>query len=268
MEQIKEIAKMLEQLEFPARPTKNQLLLYEQVICKTCKLHKNPEVLVLGATPELRDLCIKHRCKVMAVSPGRQALEAMTYLMKYKHHPYNTAIESNWLNMPLADTSYDLALTDIALTGNPRKNHEPILQEVHRLLKPSGFFFLRSYDMLEHETKPKPLELLAKWRSGELCPNDFIYLSPRISLEKNHDISQAKNLALLKEYIQNNILTEEEIRHLRPYASKGTLSCPYREDLIKAFSKFFENVTVQCAKDPKFKTVEQDALFFMTKASN
>jgi len=265
MEQIKEIIKMLKQIGFPARPTTNQLHLYEKVMCKTHALHKNPNVLVLGATPELRDLCIKHGCKVTAISPGQIALEAMTQLMKYKNHPHNHAIISSWLNMPLPNCTYDLALTDMALTSNPCENHEPILQEVHRLLKPGGFFFLRSFDMLEHETKPDDLALLKQWRTGEITANDFIYLSVRASLEKNNNINQARNMRLFKEYIQAGIFTHEEIRALKLYASKGTMSCPYRKDLIATFSKFFENVSVQCAKDPKIKSVEQDALFFMTK---
>jgi len=266
MEQIKKIIKMLEQIEFPARPTKNQLQLYENAISKTCTLHKTPKVVVLGATPELRDLSIKHGCKVTAVSPGQTALAAMTHLMQYKNHPYNNAIVSSWLNMPLPDNAYNLALSDMALTGNPRENHKPILQEVHRILKPGGFFFIRSFDMLEHEKKPDAFEPLRQWRTGEITANDFIYLSARTSLEENGNINQARNLMLFKEYAQTGILTAEEIRYLKPYASKGTMSCPYRKDLIKTFSKFFENITVQCAKDPKIKTVEQDALFFMNKA--
>jgi len=266
MEQIKEIAKMLEQIGFPARPTKNQLLLYKETIYKTCKAQKNPEVLVLGATPELRDISIKHGCKVTAISPGQTALAAMTYLMKYKNHPCNNTIESNWLNMPLANNTYNLVLTDIALTCNPCENHEPILQEVHRVLKPGGVFFLRSFDMLDHEKKPDAFDLIDQWRTGKICANDFIYISSRASLEKNNNINQARNLKLFKEYAQEGILTEKEIRYLKPYASKGTMSCPYRKDLIKTFSKFFENVSVQFAKDPKIKTVEQDALFFMNKS--
>jgi len=268
MEQIKEIVKMLEQIGFPAKPTTNQLHLYEKVICKTRALRKTPKVVILGATTELRDLCIKNNCHVTAISPGKIALEAMTYLMKYKNHPYNHAIISNWHNMPLPDCTYDLVLTDMALTSNPHENHEPILQEVHRLLKPGGIFFLRSYNMLEHEKKINPYHLLEEWRSGNICTNDFIYLSPRVSLGKNNNISQAKNLEIFKKFCQENVLTQEEIRHIRPYSSKGTMSCPYRKDLIKTFSKFFENVSVQCTKDPKIKTVEQDALFFMTKNEN
>jgi len=263
MENIKQIVKILKRLKFPAKPTKKQLLLYKEAVYKTCVLQKQPEVLILGATPELRDLCIKHNCKVTAVSPGKIALEAMTYMMEHKDHPNNKAIESNWTNIPLPNNSCDLALTDMALTCNPIKKHDPILKEVQRILKPSGFFFIRSYDMLEHESKLDPDELLKQWRTREIVTEDFIYLSPRISLDENNNISQAKNLEIFKQFCQEKKLTKKEIAILIPYKSKGTMSCPYRKDLIKTFSKYFKNITVKCAKDPKIKTIEQDALFFM-----
>jgi len=264
MEQIKQIAKVLESLSFPARPTKKQLLLYKEVVYKTRSLHKKPHVLILGATPELRDLCIAQKCKVTAISPGNTALAVMTYLMKYKDHPNNKAIEGNWTNMPLPDNSCELALTDIALTGNPCQKYEPILKEVHRILKPGGFFFLRTFDMLEHETKPDPDKLILQWRAGQITTGDFFYLSARLALDKDHNIEQIKNLKLFVQYCQEGKFTEQEIKQIRPYISDGTMSCPYRKDLIKTFSKFFDNISIKCARDRKNKTVEQNALFFMT----
>jgi len=265
MEKLKEIAKVLEQIGFPARPTKNQLLLYKEVICKTVALHKSPNVLVLGATPELRDLCIEHNCKTTAISPGKMALQTMTYMMKYKNHPDNISIENNWSNMLISDKIHDLVLTDMALTGNPCEKHEPIIKEVHRVLKPGGFFFLRSFDMLEHDTKPELEDLLTKWRKKEITAGDFLYLSVKVSLDENHNISQAKNFELFKKYYFEGKFTTEEVKHIKPYASEGTMSCPHRKDMIKLFSTFFEDVSIRFAKDPVIKSVEQDALYFMRK---
>ncbi|MFC1842265.1 class I SAM-dependent methyltransferase [Candidatus Dependentiae bacterium] len=263
MENIKKIAKMLDKLGFPAKPTKKQLLLYKEAIYKTCYTKKNPEILVLGANPEIRDLCIKYNCSVTAVSPGSMALRAMSYLMKYKDSPKNKSIESNWLNMPLPNNSYDLVLTDIALTANPCGKHEQILKEVNRVLKPGGFFFLRTFDMLDHEKKPEPPEFLEELRNGEITKGDFLYLSARIPLDKHNNIDQTKNLKLFESYCKEGKLTSQEIKIIKPYASDGVMSCPYRKDMIKRFEKFFDNISIKFATDPKIKTVQQNALFFM-----
>ena len=57
----KQIAKTWKLLSFPWRPNKENLADYEKFILKSIKGVKNPRVLLLGATPEIRDMLAKYR---------------------------------------------------------------------------------------------------------------------------------------------------------------------------------------------------------------
>lgn len=53
--------------EGASAPRQNDLKIYEKFLKQAIKNKKDPKALILGATPELRDLCLKHKCETMAI---------------------------------------------------------------------------------------------------------------------------------------------------------------------------------------------------------
>lgn len=126
-------------------PTKEELAIYEQALRQAIKHKKNPRVLILGATPELRDLVLQYNCYTLAVDVSWPVLCAMHEVMKYKDHPANAVLQNDWLTAraALQDQSFDAILGDVVLNNIPAADHLPLLRDLNALLKRGGYFITR-----------------------------------------------------------------------------------------------------------------------------
>jgi hypothetical protein len=98
-------------------------------------------ILILGATPELRILALKHDCRVTAVDTNMIIINAMYEFMDYTQvdESKEIIVKSNWLNMPLKRHSYDLILGDGSFNELTIDNYENLMVKLKQLLKPHGY---------------------------------------------------------------------------------------------------------------------------------
>jgi len=127
----------------PARHCQGLLKIWEKVIKEIAKKVKNPKALILGSTPELRDLVLRYNFESIACDINPNMLEAMDKLMKYKDHPQNKKVAGDWLKMNFKKHSLDIVLGHQAIEQLFNTKEVKILfNQLRFFLKPEGLFLI------------------------------------------------------------------------------------------------------------------------------
>jgi SAM-dependent methyltransferase len=132
-------------------PTPEELKVYEKFFRIAQGSKKKVKVLILGATPEMRDLSIRLGAETIAVDVSPRLLLALTNVMEYKDDFKNKFMIGDWLKADkfLPKKSFDIVMADVSLANLPAKNNKDMLKVVNRLLKKDGYFITRNiaYDL-------------------------------------------------------------------------------------------------------------------------
>ena len=83
-ENWKELAKAWDAYQPPAKPSVGEIGFFEYEIKNLLAKNKTIKALVLGATPEFRDLLAKYKIDTTLVDVNEDSIKAMTSLMKLK----------------------------------------------------------------------------------------------------------------------------------------------------------------------------------------
>jgi len=144
-----EFAKTWKKTYPPARPSQKNILDYEKFLKEAVKSKKKEiKILLLGSTPELRDLFAKYKnIEVTLVDVNMDMILAMTELMEKKARN-EIWIKSSWLTVPVSHNYYDAVFGDY-VTGNlPRKKLASLFEKIETILKPGGYFITRFFSYL------------------------------------------------------------------------------------------------------------------------
>lgn len=135
----------------PARPSLDELkeifepyikCLAKQIFLK----EKRPaKMLVLGATPEFRNLGLKYGLEVWAADINPNMLEAMDKLIKQRKSKRNKKVVTDWLNMSrnLPKNYFDLVMAEQSFNIVAIKDWSKLFQEILHTLNPKGFILLK-----------------------------------------------------------------------------------------------------------------------------
>lgn len=151
----KEIAASRAKRQGSSAPTKEELAVYKKHLKQAIQTKKNAKALILGATPELRDLCLEAGCETIAIDISQKVITAMNKVMKHKDSPKNLIKQSDWLKMPdiLPKNHFDIALADASLNNLTPKNQVKLLKILTQLLKPNAYFITRNLIYLPNKPK-------------------------------------------------------------------------------------------------------------------
>jgi len=137
----------------PVRPCKSLLKIWEAIVKEISKKVKNPKALILGSTPEFRDLVLKYNFESMAYDINSNMLEAMERLMKQKNHPKNKKIAGNWLKMNFRENSLDLVLGHWSVCQLfTQKEVKTLFYKLRKFLKPDGLLLIA--EIVREKKKP------------------------------------------------------------------------------------------------------------------
>ena len=134
----------------PVRPSKAEIYFYEYKIRELifgCK-KRNLKALVLGATPEFRDLLAQYKDEIQTtlIDNNEVSVGAMNLLMQ-KKNPEEKIVLGNWLKMPFPVHSFDLVFSDSAQDNIPFKVFDQFFEAVHKILKPTGYWFFGAVNL-------------------------------------------------------------------------------------------------------------------------
>ncbi len=127
-------------------PTSRELRVYKKYLLRAIRGKRHPRVLVLGATPELRDLAIGKGCETLAVDMSEQVILAMESCMRYRDNPRNLIMKCDWIGMNtfLSEKYFDAVVADCSLNNVPIHLQSRVCSNVAKLLKPGGLFITRN----------------------------------------------------------------------------------------------------------------------------
>jgi len=143
----KEYAKVWAKYTPPARPAKSDIAVIEKHIKSFFLKHKKlPVILILGITPEFRDLCAKQKCHTVTVDSSRGMKKAMDLLISKKNKKESFVL-SDWLSMDqkLPKEHFDLILGDFVTNNIPYNKRTKFLNNINKLLTSEGYFISRDF---------------------------------------------------------------------------------------------------------------------------
>jgi ubiquinone/menaquinone biosynthesis C-methylase UbiE len=125
----------------PLRPTNKSMKQYEDSLLKLSM--PEPNILILGSTPEIRQLAYmtKPNAKLICCDLNQEMFEQMS--IEISHNPNEKFVLSNWTDIGLPDSYFDLILGDAVYGNIDIERQDLFLSKVKSLLKPTGEFVTR-----------------------------------------------------------------------------------------------------------------------------
>jgi len=167
-ENWRELAKTWERFTPPGKPSVGEIDFFEQELRDGLKSNKTPHVLVLGSTPEFRDLLARYEIDTTIVDINPDSARAMTSLMALQNKKEKVII-SDWLHMPLEDSTFDFVLSDSAQDNIKFSEFEDFFEKVSRVLKPDGRWFFGAINVHRND-KISFDEYISSYKNN---PGDF-----------------------------------------------------------------------------------------------
>ena len=143
----------------PSRPSYSELVIYDAYFSL---YPAGSSVLILGSTPELRDMAYRHRFKTLVVDYNKINYQK---LIKQKIHPIDNEkfLCCDWRALRIKK-KVDIIAGDLALNMFCFDDQKNVLPIIWSLLKPSGIFVHRTwlYKPGKHSVKAAIKEYKAK----------------------------------------------------------------------------------------------------------
>ena len=242
----------------PIAPSESEREIYEKFLMKAIKRKRNPKALVLGITPELREMALKNNCQVVSVDISKDTIGVMKDLVRHKYTEKEIIIQDNWLTVPLEENSFDLVMGDASFTNlSSFGDAKRLLAKIKRVLKPGGHLLIRE---LVHLPKRKSSfqKAVNNYRKGKIKWADF-YMEHRFYIffdeiynPKTKLLSTAKVFQKIKKKYRKRELTKQEFQSFKGLPSKVKNLILLKSEFEKLVSKNFSIVSIKKGKEFDF----------------
>ena len=171
------------------RPSPQDLAIYKKFIGP---IAQGKKVLVLGPTPELRDLVAGHNVVVADRSPT--CIEEATKYLTTADPRNEQGVVGDWLSLPFPDGYFDIILGDMVLNQFPPGKEEGFLRNVRRICADTGKFVSRfSFTNPDFLPKHLPSEVKRRIDAPFLSRQEKVYAIANMALACTHDRSLRLN---------------------------------------------------------------------------
>ena len=133
----KKLAKEWGKYKPPSRPSSGEIRIYESYIRE---LPRKSKILIMGSTPELRDLTAKYKIDTTICDWSEDVYRALKLLVKHKAK--ETFIRGDWREMNFGE-KFDMIIGDCSTTVVPYKDLDTVISNVSRNLVPNGLAIQR-----------------------------------------------------------------------------------------------------------------------------
>lgn len=229
----------------PWRPTVKELCIYEEKISRAVAKKKKPKALVLGATPELRDICAKLKIDTYIADINPNMVRGMNELLEIS--PGLEPVEiCNWLELPYEDESFDVVLCDHGIQHITYDDWDRFLREVRRVIKKQGYFVNSVFSLSESE-KISVGKVVDIYRNNLFSREYKYYYMNRLifSLADHRGIKHLKYCEEVnREYLEllkKKKISQKEYDFLKVPFPINTfkVNIPSKEDIDEAMHKHF-----------------------------
>lgn len=184
------------------------------------------QALILGATPELRDIVLSYHHYLTTVDRSWEALDEKTRLMHYKNSSHEKLVVKDWLEMDFPANSFDAILGDGVLTVLKREDQKKLLKKLRKFLKPTGSLLLREEAKLAQNIKFTPDIIVNHFRAGNYNIFD-LFFGLRLYNQNYKALDPYTQRARLKDFLEKlglyqrqNIISKDELKQLKGLAEE------------------------------------------------
>jgi len=253
-----------DQVPSPIRPSKGDCEIYQDYLGRKKGIER---VLILGSTPEVRDLVAKlPKTKIYVADFSHQMLSGMLKFTRHADPTKEIWIKDDWLSLFLPERSFDVIIGDLVLQQISPENERAFLKKVNSLLKKDGIFMSRFHFISERFRNKTIEEIVKEVEAKQRSSNEKLTLIRLWVLERFSDPESRKmdrRLAAREytEFIKRTKMSDEAIKKVEktliawenaPY----TWSPPTEKQLVDGLSDYFTIV------DRKVATDHEDAIYY------
>lgn len=218
------------------------------------------KILVMGATPEYRQLCGEMGVPVTLFDFSRYNYEYLGQEVKNK--PKEQFVEGNWLTTtPTPNEKYDIVLADNTINVVMKKDQIKLYNNVCKILKDDGFFMPRTFVREKGETwnAEKVISEYRKEANGKpLYTWTFRHLMMAV-YDYNKDFCVFKDIwAEIKKLHEKGIISKKELEEFNNWSMElreFKVYVPEREELDKILRKFFKIKKTFFGTEPYLKSM-------------
>ncbi len=238
----------------PFRPSRGDIKNYKKILKGIGRKRK---VLILGATPELRDIAAKMNLNVVLADFSIDMIQSMLKYTKLANPNKEIWIKSDWFNMPLKENYFDAVLGDGVLRMVNKEQVGEFLKKIFQLLKLNGYFITRAHfineSMVNKSIKEIVSEIFTYYRDQkvEICNTIISMMFDKFSdkskgtINRKQAIQALKNYSALfnKKYKIPNLITELWPKIERKWSVFD------KKELERLFKKFFVITNIKKSTD-------------------
>ena len=224
--------------ESSSRPSPENVRHYNQLVKSVLGKKKPPRIVILGATPEIREMLYKYyflnKAQVICLDLLPAKYYGLSNLVSHKT-PNEKFIQGDWLKMPFKRNTIDAFIGDI-ITGNiyEEKDKEKLLSLINKCLKKNGAFITRQL-YITPRAKIKDIKKHLFHFNSDILNEKISIKAAASSFWANLVISTwYKN----KENKLSMVYLKNEIKNLNKYFKKKNLSC--QDKIAKTVFKHFQ----------------------------
>lgn len=145
----------------PGRPSAEDCKHYAEFVKRSIKNKKDTRALVLGATPEIRNLLHNLGIPATIVDINLEMILAMN--RSVPKAASDIIVCDNWVSNTIASEQFDVILGDLTWANVPRDQWNKLHKNLQRLLKPGGYYIQR-VTLIPDNWKFEPaMEILKKY---------------------------------------------------------------------------------------------------------
>lgn len=147
----------------PGRPGVEELDIVSRLI-KKYAVSERPKVLILGVTPEYRDLFTSHGVDITIVDQSEEMLSVVSPFRKYDSDEHT--VIADWFDyLPTVKSQFDFIIADL-VQGNISYELQPVFYElISQALNNKGYFIERVLTFRSSSSIKNVLELYEKYES-------------------------------------------------------------------------------------------------------
>ncbi|MBU4369682.1 hypothetical protein KKG58_02865, partial [Patescibacteria group bacterium] len=156
-----ELANAWKNLLPPVRPSVEELKIYNKYIKNVLKNNSKARILILGSTPEFRDLILKYKSTPICLDINSVVFKALKTLVKRKGK--EIFICSDWLKLK-DKNKFDLIIGHEVFNMIPINKYSFLTQAIAENLKTDGLYIHTMILRASHSQKVLPLTCFKRYR--------------------------------------------------------------------------------------------------------
>ncbi len=143
-EEIDKLAFDWQKLQAPLRPSLSERLLFELIVKSLSNEQPGAEVLIIGDSPELRDLVARYHLRPVVAANDLRRILAMRRLRQHQGGLPEKIILTDWQQLDSVNATFPLVLIDLSLNSlGEWGDYEVVLGNIYRLLTKEGRLAVR-----------------------------------------------------------------------------------------------------------------------------